>query len=834
MAALQKRNAADSLPYMPGLDGLRAVAVLAVFLYHVGFPWAAGGFLGVETFFVLSGYLITSLLLRDYRNYGRIRLGRFWLRRARRLWPALWLLLLGTLFLARFWAPDAWLRLREDLPAALTYTTNLLYIFRQVPYFERFGRPPLLQHLWSLAVEEQFYLFWPLLLWGFLRMLRVKPGREGEGRLALAVSGLAVFSTLWMAVQFDPLADPIRLYYGTDTRAAGFLLGGVLAVLWPPGGRVRVERMVDGLGWLGLVGLLALYHFLDEFQGLLYRGGFLVTAVASGLVVLAAASPRTTLSRVLGHPWPRWVGTRSYAIYLWHWPLIAVFRPGFEVDWSLPVYALVFWLMTCLAAEVSYRMVEHPIRHEGFRAWGRRVWALGRGWGTALGALILVLGVAWSVKGMAGHVAGGSTTPTGPVLAAEVQAQDLWGGGPSPGNEINPTEVSAVSLWEVNPEVTPSPAQPKSTPFQTTGTVTPTLPLTPLPEPWVTVIGDSVLQASVSFDFWTPWGEMVVVDALADRSMRDVPALAEEMAAQGRLAPVVVLHLGTDSSFDAEVLDQAMEALLTHEVQRVFLVNVRGPVPWEDLVNRSLKGGALRWPQADLLDWHALALEHPEWFVEDGAHLRYVGSQKYVEFIVSQVWPVARAVAYGGSISSGADQPSAGLPLTVKDTPTSLGVRLTLLGDSIMKSTLPVWEKNLPPGSFVMEAEEGRRMAHLLEIVPQLEATGRLAPVVVIHLGTNGAFTDATFDAVMDMLLSAGVERVFFVNVRSPIRWAPLANERLAAGVARWAQAELLDWNAYATPHRDWFYDDFAHPNQEGAREYVRFILSRIDWAMQP
>ncbi len=256
---------------MPGLDGLRAIAVGAVFLYHVGFPWAAGGFLGVETFFVLSGYLITSLLLVDYRTYGRLRLGRFWLRRARRLWPALWLLLLGALFLARVLAPDAWPRLRQDLPAAFTYTTNLLYIVRQIPYFERFGRPPLLQHLWSLAVEEQFYLFWPLTLWALLRLLGVRPGRERAGRLTLVILALAAASTLWMAHLYDPLGDPMRLYYGTDTRAAGFLLGGALAAFWPPGGRPRRQRLAEVLGTLGLLGLVYLYWRLDEFQDLLYR-----------------------------------------------------------------------------------------------------------------------------------------------------------------------------------------------------------------------------------------------------------------------------------------------------------------------------------------------------------------------------------------------------------------------------------------------------------------------------------------------------------------------------------------------------------------------------------
>ncbi len=616
-----------SLTYMPGLDGLRAVAVLAVFLYHVGFTWAAGGFLGVETFFVLSGYLITSLLLKDYRTYGRLRLGNFWLRRARRLWPALWLLLLGTVFLARAWAPDAWPRLREDLPAAFTYTTNLVYILREVPYFERFGRPPLLQHLWSLAVEEQFYLFWPLTLWLLLRLLRVQPPRRGMGRLGGAVALLVALSTLWMAWLYDPLGDTMRLYYGTDTRAAGFLLGGVLAVFWPPGGRPRWDRWADALGWLGLAGLMVAYARLDEFQRLLYQGGFLLTAAATGLTVLAAASPRTVLSRVLGHPLPRWIGTRSYAIYLWHWPLVAVFRPGFECGWPLPLCALALWGGACALAEVSYRTVEHPIRQQGFRAWGRQVWQRGRAWGTALAGSALALGVAWAVIGMNRMNLQASTIPLEAAWAAEIQ----------------PTPTAAATATPPGP--TPTPTVAAAVPETVTATPQPG---TPSPTPWsgplITVLGDSVLQASVTFHLWDPWGAAVYVDAEPGRRMGDVPALAETLAERGVLGPVVVIHLGTNRPFDPEVLDQALQALVARGVQRVILVNVRRPVRWEDLVNERLAEGAARWPNAEVLDWHTLALAHPEWFVDDRTHLRYYGAESYVRFIIRRALPLVAEV----------------------------------------------------------------------------------------------------------------------------------------------------------------------------------------------
>ncbi len=618
-----------SLTYMPGLDGLRAVAVLAVFLYHMGFLWAAGGFLGVESFFVLSGYLITSILLKEYAERGHLRLGNFWLRRARRLWPALWFLLLGTVVLARVWAPDAWPRLRADLPAGFTYTTNILYILRKVPYFERVGRPPLLQHLWSLAVEEQFYLFWPLTLWGLLLLLRVKPNERGTFRLAAAVAGLAVLSAVWMVLLFTPEGDPMRLYYGTDTRAAGFLLGGALAVLWPPGGRERYRRVAEAAGWLGLALLLFLYYRLDEFQDFLYRGGFFLTSAATAAAVLAASSPRTLLSKVLGHPIPRWIGTRSYAIYLWHWPFIAVFRPRFECSWPLGLCALSEWLAACLLAEISYRLVEHPIRSMGFKAWGKMVWQKGRGWGTSAAVLALAVGEFWLVSSLNRISAQAAPSKLEQALAAE--------------------STLAVTI--------PAPT-PTQIPIQTP---------TPLPE----VVG--------------------------------------------------------------------------------------APSP------------------------------HP-------------------------------------TNSAAAATPSP----TISPTPT--GLRLTLLGDSIMLSTLPTWRKTLPKGTFYMDAAQGRRFLYLLTAVPRLAAQKHLAPTVVVHLGTNGSFTDATFDKVMSLFLEHGVREVYFVNVRSPIRWAPLANRQLERGCSRWKEAHLLDWNSYATPHREWFYEDFAHPNPTGAEAYVEFILRGIGW----
>jgi peptidoglycan/LPS O-acetylase OafA/YrhL len=259
--------------------------------------------------------------------------------------------------------------LREDVPAALLYVTNWVFVFREVPYFEQFGRPPLLQHLWSLAVEEQFYLFWPLALWVILRIFRGRNAKQAPW-LAITILVGACASSALMLNLYDPLADPTRVYYGTDTRATGFLLGAALAALWKPGRHAgRKNWMVELAGSVGVLGLLLLFGSLHEYEPFLYRGGFMLTALVTCLVVLAVSSPQTRLAKLLGCKPLRWIGTRSYGIYLWHWPVMVV--SGWGTSSSLPHAAIVALQMsaTFLLAELSYQWIEQPIRQRGLRAW---------------------------------------------------------------------------------------------------------------------------------------------------------------------------------------------------------------------------------------------------------------------------------------------------------------------------------------------------------------------------------------------------------------------------------------------------------------------------------
>lgn len=358
------------LHYLPGLDGLRAIAVIAVLLYHAELSvW--GGFLGVESFFVLSGFLITSLLVGEWRLRGRINLVAFWLRRARRLLPALFLLLAVVLAFALLLLRSESSGLGGDTLAALGYVMNWHLIFSDRPYFDPTLRPPLLQHLWSLAIEEQFYLLWPLLCALGMRYLR------STGLLVVLLAG-AAGSVGLMTALYDPGADPSRVYYGTDTRAAALMLGSALAVVWTPGsapaaGSRGVGLALDFAGLLALGGLLVAFASMYEFHPQLYRGGFALVAVGTAVLIAAVAHPGARLvAAVMAWAPLRWIGLRSYGIYLWHWPVFQVTRP--YQDLPLEGWALLALRLTIVVvlAELSFRLVEMPVRRGALgRAWNR-------------------------------------------------------------------------------------------------------------------------------------------------------------------------------------------------------------------------------------------------------------------------------------------------------------------------------------------------------------------------------------------------------------------------------------------------------------------------------
>lgn len=596
------------LGYMPALDGLRALAVIAVLLYHADIAWIPSGFLGVDVFFVISGYLITALLFAESRRTGTVDYRRFWFRRARRLLPALFAMLAVVALFAVVFLPDDVARLRGDLFASLLYVQNWWQIFHEQSYFIAAGRPPLLQHVWSLAVEEQFYLLWPVMFVGGMVLFRRR-----RSRMLLAILGGIALSTLLMAILFDPSGDPSRVYYGTDTRAAALLVGAALALVWPPWrldaktGR-GARYVLDAIGIAAVVALGWIMANVTEFEPRLYRGGFLVVALLAGLIIAVTVHPvGGGLQWLLSRSWLRWVGVRSYAIYLWHWPVYMVTRP--ELD-PIPLTGLPLLILrvtiTVVLAEISYLLVESPVRRDALTEHLRRL-------RTTEGdehrrALRVTL------------AAGGAAT-----VAMLVIVIGFANAGPAP---VPPgfESAQAVSTAKTNATTTTTAAVP-ATPIGDPNATTPTTVVAPaLP---VRAIGDSVmLGARASLEARMPG---IVVDASVSRHFGETVGIATALRDSGQLGDVVVIHMGTNGVITDGEFDAMMEAL--KDVDRVVVLNVKVPRRWEGPDNATLDGAVKRWPNAVLVNWHGEGSAHPEWFWQDGYHLDGAGPAAYADLI---------------------------------------------------------------------------------------------------------------------------------------------------------------------------------------------------------
>lgn len=433
--------------YMPGLDGLRAIAVLAVLAFHLGFGWAPGGLLGVGIFFTLSGYLITDILLSQLARRGHVRLGKFWLARARRLLPALFAMLIVVVAWVTIFGPAQPQQFRDAVVANALYVGNWQLILGDVSYFARFEPPGPLNHLWSLAIEEQFYILWPFILLIGVKLVREAPLPSGvRPRLAIATLGLALVSSVLMAALYRPSLDPSRVYYGTDTRAMELLFGAALAMVWPsrklsPRIGAGARNTLDALGVVGLAAIALMIWQTDQYSSFLYRGGFVLLSIATVLVLAPLAHPACRLGPVLGWKPLRWVGVRSYGIYLWHFPIIVLTTPGGvangrELGRAALQVAAIFGV-----SALSWRYLEEPIRHGAigrlwrrFRAGEWRPASVPReGWAVAgVSAVVLVAAVA----GMAG-------VNSAPAEGSESRAEEAREAGATKPAPLTPAQANA-------------------------------------------------------------------------------------------------------------------------------------------------------------------------------------------------------------------------------------------------------------------------------------------------------------------------------------------------------------------------------------------------------
>jgi peptidoglycan/LPS O-acetylase OafA/YrhL len=572
------------------LDGVRGLAVLAVLGYHLNGGTFPGGFLGVDMFFVLSGYLITSLLVAEWERRGSVRLGPFWVRRARRIIPLLLMTIAGVAVLTPALFSDAASRIRGECFAALAQGSNWFEALAGRSYFEEIGRASPLRHLWSLGVEMQFYVVWPLVAALVLR-------RGSHRRLASVAAAVAAASFGVMALAYRVGQDPSRLYYGTDTRIGTLLIGALVALLLPaaPGPRQHAGRFTNVVGVVGLVGLYELVRHADGTSAFVYRGGFLLTAALTALLIASATRGHSALSLALGMRPLRWLGTRSYAIYLWHWPVIVATTPGVHWDLHGVPLLLVRLAITAVLAEVSQRAVDAALRPPTWER-GRMRRRL------ALASSLLVI--------------------------------------PAVGVATATTSSSSEASIIVSPTTTMAPTTTTTTtalPVLTTPTEVPTTAAPPPPGPAVlrgVAVGDSVMLAAGG-DVQRAIGPGTLVNAAISRQPKDVlAALADERRA-GHLdgIDVLVVAMGTNGELKPQDLD--LLGYIAGGIPRVIAVTVRVPRPWETASNTALYDGAKRLPWLRLADWHELAKDRTEWFASDGVHPNREGARQYGDLIAN-------------------------------------------------------------------------------------------------------------------------------------------------------------------------------------------------------
>ena len=608
---------------MPGIDGLRALAVAAVFLYHADSSWLPGGFLGVDVFFVISGYLITSLLLAELDKTGRVALLRFWAGRARRLLPALFLLLAVCLIVGATVERGRLVGLRGDALSAIFYYANWHFVFGHESYFAQFGRPGLLRHLWSLAVEEQFYLLWPPL---FLVVMRA--GRRVLAPALIALAALASTALMWKL--YHPGTDTSRIFYGTDTRAAPLLIGVLLAYLWRPSSlpsghrqRARDPRWIGPASVLGLAAVIYMFATVHDYDQRLYQGGFLVLALATAVLLATIVHPASTLGRLLASRVPRWIGERSYGIYLWHWPILVFTRPGVDVHLARGILIPAQAAATVIVAAVSYRFVEQPIRAGALQALRPRK----PRWLTqphtpvavaAAGAAVLLGLVALTPPGVAALPPGFDSS----TLARSQHASH---------HLVLPPAHRA--------HTTPSSQHPLATGTARTGhhhAAKPpsrhhTRPAIPTTGP-ILAVGDSVmLGASSALD--SALGSELRIDAVVSRQPEETIARLFAYREQGSLPRRVIVHVGDNGPvYYADVL-RLKQALAG--VPLVVIVNVRVDTSWQSEVNSELAYAVKGWHEATIADWYDISTGPG--VLADGTHTTPAGAREFAAVIARAI-----------------------------------------------------------------------------------------------------------------------------------------------------------------------------------------------------
>lgn len=584
--------------YLPGLDGFRAVAVLAIIIFHLNAQWLPGGFLGVDTFFVISGYLITSLLISEFDREGTIDLLSFWGGRIKRLIPAVFFLLAIVLTYTIVFEPSIILDIKKDVLAAVVYVSNWWYIFQDVDYFNQFDIAPL-KHLWSLAIEEQFYLIYPIILLIFLKFTDKKI-------TFITLLGVSLLSLELMILLSDFQGDNSRVYFGTDTRLQTLLLGALLSLIWPPF-RLRknvapsLKGLIDVLGLAGLAALVVLFFTISNEDGWLYKGGFYVISFLTLFIIASAVHPSEYFAKLLGNRLFVYIGKRSYSLYLWHYPVI-VFTHSHFVNGQIPFYAYFIDIaLMIVMTEFSYRFIEKPIRKNGLKSFSlnplkykktlRLLLAL-----LLLAPTIMLFSGYFDEKGAAHQVQHQSTFTNNETKHATKDHKE------------NEEDTASTKDEDEEDKVQPD-------------------DLSPL------LIGDSVMV-----DIGAVFQDKVsnaTIDGKVGRQLIEASDLIEGQYQDYNTSDDdIVLELGTNGDFTKDQLEE----LLQHVDQaNIYLVTVRVPRDYEQHVNQLMHAAAKQHQNVHVVDWYKASDGHPKYFAYDGIHLEYEGSKALSKLITNQI-----------------------------------------------------------------------------------------------------------------------------------------------------------------------------------------------------
>ena len=571
--------------YIHSVDGLRAVAVIAVLLYHLGIDWIPGGFLGVDLFFVISGYVITGLILESIARSGTLDLRAFYLSRIRRLVPALVAMLVFTTLFIGVYAPDTVRRFLADIPYVMSGSMNWALVSRQQDYFEAIGRPPLLQHTWSLAVEAQFYLIWPLVLLFILRYF----GKKNIPFIALAIA-LASGATLFAySIRIDTQDSAIsHVYFGTDTHSIGLFLGSALAVSWQPQNLTReitkrAQDFVDLIGVVGLLGLLSTFLFIIESDPTLYRIAFPLSALFGCATLISVVHPASRFAPILSTRPLIWIGERSYGIYLWHWIVFQLTRPSIDLvgdDWAL--YALRVLIVFALA-DISLRYIEIPVRRGYFELWFR--------------------GMKYRTKAVRVRQQL-STLATVLVI-------------------ISATSLVSISAMEKADRIA---AQEKAATNQDENNVDQVITAADSPGLWVT--GDSVILGIRNV--LAKYERIELINARVGRQISELIQVAKTDQQFVGKSPVI-LNLGNNNRLVESDIVKLME--IVKNQPKIIVVNTAVPRSWKESNNSLINEVVRRYPNTTIIDWAKISENHPEYFATDGVHLNPPGVNAYVSAI---------------------------------------------------------------------------------------------------------------------------------------------------------------------------------------------------------